>query len=79
MPEAKNTIARPEAKASAVAPFPGIGFVRLAQLVGPGGLLPVSKSTIYAKIRAGEFPSPVKFGRISMWRREDLRRLTDAR
>lgn len=47
--------------------------LRLKDIVGPTGLLPISKSTFYAKVAAGELPRPIKLGaRISVWRRSDL-------
>lgn len=54
--------------------LPAAGFIRLAQLIGPNGPIPFSKSTLWAGIRAGRFPAPVKLGpRISAWRVEDVR------
>lgn len=37
------------------------------------GLLPLGESTIYAMVKRGEFPSPVKLSeRVSAWRSTDL-------
>lgn len=59
-------------------PFPTTGFVRLPQIIGPTGPLPVSRSTFWAGIKAGIYPSPVKIGpRISAWRVEDIRACLD--
>jgi prophage regulatory protein len=56
--------------------FPAIGFVRLKQIIGPGGPIPVSKSTWWDGVRSGRFPQPQKLGdRITVWRVEDVRRL----
>lgn len=47
--------------------------LRLPQVIAPHGLLPFSKSTLYAKIKAGELPPPIKLGpRISVWRKSDI-------
>jgi predicted DNA-binding transcriptional regulator AlpA len=35
-------------------------------------LIPVSKSTWWAGIRSGRFPTPVKLGRSTLWRAEDI-------
>lgn len=44
-------------------------FLRLRELLS---LIPLSRSTLYAKINEGTFPKPVKFGRCSMWRSEEI-------
>ena len=37
------------------------------------GILPMGETTIWDKVRAGEFPQPVKLsGRITAWRIEDV-------
>ncbi|MRX49443.1 AlpA family phage regulatory protein [Paracoccus sp. S-4012] len=51
----------------------GDRLLRLKEIIGPGGLLPVSRSTYYALVAAGELPKPIKLGaRISAWRRADI-------
>lgn len=58
--------------------LPPTGFVRLPQIIGPTGPLPVSRSTFWAGIKAGIYPPPVKIGpRISAWRVEDIRACLD--
>ncbi|MCV6574366.1 MAG: AlpA family phage regulatory protein [Cohaesibacter sp.] len=48
-------------------------LMRLSAIVGPNGMLPISRSTFYARIRAGEIPQPIKLGpRISAWRESDI-------
>jgi predicted DNA-binding transcriptional regulator AlpA len=42
--------------------LPKTGFVRIQDVVGPGKMFPFSKSTLYRKIRNGEFPKPVPLG-----------------
>jgi prophage regulatory protein len=52
------------------------GFVRLRDIIGPFGLIPISRSSWYAGIKEGRFPKPVKLGpRISAWRVEEIRDL----
>ena len=50
--------------------LPETGFVRLSAILA---VIPVSKSTFWEKVRTGGFPNPVKLGRITMWRAEDIR------
>ena len=48
-------------------------LLRLKQIVGPKGLIPVSRSTWYEWVRSGKAPQPIKLGlRITAWRREDI-------
>ena len=54
------------------------GLLRLKKIIQPGGPIPVSKSTWYAGVRSGRFPSPIKLGpRISAYRAEDIRSLVE--
>lgn len=56
--------------------LPASGFVRLKDILGPRGPIPVSKSTWWAGVASGRFPQPVKLGpRITVWRVEDIRAL----
>jgi prophage regulatory protein len=67
--------------------LPETGYLRLPQIVGKPAtndapaipaLIPVSKSTWWAGVRAGRFPKPVKLGeRITAWRVEDIRALIE--
>lgn len=40
-------------------------------------ILGCSRSTFYAKVKSGEFPQPVKLGRSSLWRVDDIRQLIE--
>ena len=43
-------------------------LLRLPQVIGPDGLLPISRSAFYAGIRTGRFPKPIHLGpRTSAW------------
>ena len=43
-------------------------LLRLPQVVGPKGLLPISRSAFYAGIKDGRFPRPIRLGpRTSAW------------
>ncbi|PPU87171.1 transcriptional regulator [Xanthomonas populi] len=45
----------------------------------PQALIPVSRSTWYAGVRAGRYPQPVKLGeRCTAWRVEEIRALIEA-
>lgn len=58
--------------------LPESGFLRLRDILGPNGPIPVSKSTWWQGVKDGRFPKPVKLGaRITVWRVEDIRRLLE--
>ena len=58
--------------------LPETGFVRLSSILPPHGPIPVSKSTLWAGIKAGRYPQPVKLGaRITAWRVKDIRALIE--
>jgi predicted DNA-binding transcriptional regulator AlpA len=51
--------------------LPASGFLRLRQVLQ---IVPIGRSTLYQKMKAGTFPRAVKLGpRISAWRAEDIR------
>lgn len=59
-------------------PFPAIGYVRLPQIIGRGGPLPISRTAFLERVKAGVYPQPVRLGpRTVAWRVEDIRRLID--
>lgn len=48
-------------------------LLRLRQIIGPGGLIPVSRATWYHGVANGRFPKPVKLGaRAVAWRASDI-------
>ncbi|WP_210485394.1 helix-turn-helix transcriptional regulator [Microvirga antarctica] len=52
------------------------GYWRLKAIIGPTGILPISRSTWYNWIEQGRAPPPVALGpRIAGWRKSDIRRL----
>jgi predicted DNA-binding transcriptional regulator AlpA len=56
--------------------LPATGYVRLPTILA---LIPVSKSTFWAKVKTGEYPSAYKLGpNITAWRAEDIRALIDS-
>ena len=56
--------------------LPETGFVRLPQILE---IIPVGKSTWWAGVASGRFPSPVKLGpRTSAWRVEEIRALLNS-
>lgn len=58
--------------------LPAGGFVRLSEVLAPGGPLPISKSTWWNGVRHGRYPQPVKLGpRITAWRTEDIQALIE--
>lgn len=52
-------------------------YIRLREIIGPNGLLPISRSNWYAKIKDGRAPAPVKFGRLSLWNRDSLKKFLE--
>lgn len=62
------------------ATLPQEGLVRLTQIIGDQrrgivAVIPVSRSTWYAGVRAGRYPAPKKLGGVSAWDVADIRRL----
>ncbi|MCS0581001.1 transcriptional regulator [Massilia pinisoli] len=62
--------------------LPETGFLRLPQIIGNQkaeppipAIIPVKKSCWWDGVRTGRFPKPVKLGRCTMWRVEDIRAL----
>ena len=64
--------------------LPETGYLRLPQIIGNTkatppvpALIPVSKSTWWAGVKAGRYPEPVRTlgQRITAWRVEDIRAL----
>lgn len=58
--------------------LPSVGLLRLTQIVGDKKrgippIVPVSKSSWWAGVKAGRFPKPVKLApRTTAWRVEDI-------
>lgn len=49
------------------------GLLRLRQIIGPSGLIPVSRSTWWSGVKSGRYPAPVKLGaRAVAWRASDI-------
>jgi prophage regulatory protein len=64
--------------------LPETGFVGLRQIIGDPksdppilGPIPVGKSTWWDGVRTGRFPAPVRIGRRTLWRVEDIRELIE--
>lgn len=48
-------------------------LVRLNKIIGPNGLIPISRSSFYEGVRIGIYPKPVKLGkRTSAWWMSEL-------
>jgi len=53
--------------------LPEVGFIRLKAMLAPHGPIPLSKSTIWQRVKEGTFPAPVKLSpRVTAWRVEDI-------
>jgi prophage regulatory protein len=53
--------------------LPETGFLRLPQVLR---VFPISKSSWWAGVKAGQYPKPVKLGpKTTAWRVEDIRAL----
>lgn len=58
--------------------LPPTGYIRERQLIA--GVLPFSSATLWRKVKAAEFPRPVKLSeRVTAWRVEDVRQWMHAR
>lgn len=52
--------------------LPETGFIRKAQLIP--FIIPFSNTTLWRKVKAGEFPAPIKISaRVTAWRAEEVR------
>jgi prophage regulatory protein len=57
--------------------LPERGLLRLKSIIRPHGPLPLSKSAFYRFMQLGIVPAPIKLGRCSAWRAEDIRKLIE--
>lgn len=58
--------------------LPETGFLRVKQIVGPGGFIPVSRSTWWQGVKEGKYPKPAKISEnVTAWRAQDIRQLID--
>jgi predicted DNA-binding transcriptional regulator AlpA len=64
--------------------LPSTGFLRLKNIIGDKkaeppvpALIPISKSVWWDGVRTGRFPKPVKIGRSTCWKVEDIRALIE--
>ena len=47
-------------------------FMRLSQVLE---VFPISRAKFYKGIQTGEYPKPIKHGRMSLWRTADIQNL----
>lgn len=48
-------------------------LLRVDQIAGPRGILPISKSTWWAGVKDGRFPQPIKLGdRVTAWNKDEV-------
>ncbi len=67
--------------------LPQTGFLRLHQIIGNPkknppipAIIPVSRSTFLAGVRAGIFPKPIKLSmRCTAWRVEEIKQFVEGR
>ena len=52
--------------------IPNTGYVRLPQILA---VVPISKSSWWAGVKSGRYPSSYKLGRCTMWKAEDIHSL----
>lgn len=56
--------------------LPTTGYLRIKQILGPNGPLPISRSGFWAGVKEGKFPKPRKISsRVTVWRAEDIHAL----
>lgn len=66
--------------------LPETGFIRIKGIIGDpkanppiAPIIPISPSKLWADIKAGTFPAPVKLGkRCTAWKVEDIRRYIES-
>jgi prophage regulatory protein len=52
---------------------PNERLLRVKQIVGPNGRVPFSRSTLWALVKKGEFPRPIKVTKgITAWRESEI-------
>jgi len=57
--------------------LPAEGYVRLSQIIGPTGPIPVSRSSWWAGVKSGKYPPSLQLGpRTTVWRVDSIRALT---
>ena len=54
--------------------FPEAGLVRLPQILS---VFPISKSSWWAGVKEGRYPTSIKHGRCTFWRAEDIHALLE--
>lgn len=47
-------------------------YLRLKQIIGKDGKIPISRSKFYSDIKKGVYPPPIKLGRVSVWKASDI-------
>lgn len=48
-------------------------LLRLSQIIGPDGVIPVSRATWQRGVKDGRFPRPLKISqRVTVWRESDI-------
>jgi predicted DNA-binding transcriptional regulator AlpA len=53
-----------------------VGVLRLRQILGPTGPIPISASSWWAGVKKGIYPQPIKLGpRMTAWRASDIEAL----
>lgn len=75
IPQLKS-LTEPKPKVSV---FPLTGYVRLKQIIGPHGPLPISRSSFLAGVKVGKFPKSHKISeRVTVWKAEEINELMAA-
>lgn len=62
----------------AIGRLPATGYVRLRQVLE---VIPICRSAWWAGVQSGKYPQPVRhhpFGRVTVWRADDIRALLAA-
>jgi prophage regulatory protein len=71
LPSPTSTDVSIDRQTGSVVRLPETGFLRQPQVLV---FVPISRSTLWRRIRAGTFPGPVKLSaRVTAWRAEDVR------
>lgn len=71
MPHTDVSVHQASTAVDTISTIPAAGFLRQPQVLS---LIPISKSTLWRRVRARTFPVPVKLSeRITVWSAEEVR------
>ncbi len=61
-----NTIHAPPPASS------GPTYLRVKQIIGPNGILPISRACFFAYVQQGILPAGIKLGGVTVWSKDSI-------